>query len=225
MPVARQKKKQAGFSLLELMVAMIIMLIVMAAIMSQVKTAFQSANTTFETTEAQQNLRTAQEYVNRDLISTGNGLKGINNIRLPVGFVRNYITTTPVTNPSDPDYVTLSIVTSDDDVAAATPASGTDPLVNLLTGADRITILAIDPNFTPVGLPSNAINAAGSNVSLTAAQFAAGNFQQGGIYFINSQYGSTFGAITNIGGNANSTNLVFDNGDQYDLNRPSASSG
>lgn len=226
MRTVERAKMQSGFSLIELMVAMAVVLIIIAAVLSQVKSAFQVSNATYEMTEAQEGLRFAQEYVNRDLVSTGDGLKGINNIRLPLAFVQTYITTSPVTNPSDPNYVTLPVVTSDDNVAAATAVAGANPAVNLLAGTDRITILKVDPNFVPISLPSAAINASGANVSLTPQQLSDGNFAVGDIYFITSQYGATFGSVTNItGAGGSSPNLIFDNSDPYGLNQPSASSG
>jgi prepilin-type N-terminal cleavage/methylation domain-containing protein len=226
MRMAERKNADAGFSVPELMVTMAVLLIVTAAVLSQVKSVFQASNAAYEMTDAQQGMRFAQEYINRDLVMTGDGLKGINNIRLPLGFVQTYITTNPVTNPTDPNTVTLSVVTSDDNVAAGKAVPGSNPAVNFLTGADRITFLMIDQNFAPMSLPSNAINSSGANVSLTPAQLAAGDFAAGEIYFITSQYGATFGTITSITGtNGNNPNLIFANSDPYGLNRPSAVNG
>lgn len=214
-----QRKKQEGFSLLELMVAMVVMLIVMGAIFSQSASVLQASNTTYEMTDAQQNLRTAQEFINRDLVSTGDGLRGVNNIRLPLGFVQNYITTQPVINPADPNFITLPIVTSNDDVAGTTVVTGAVPAATVLAGTDRITILMIDSAFAPISLPSTGIDATGSNVVLTSQQFTDNNFQIGSIYFVNSEYGSTFGAITGFAGvGGASPNLVFANGDPYGMN-------
>ncbi len=226
MRTAERANTQTGFSLLELIVTMAILLIVTAAVLSQVKSVFQASNVAYEMTDAQQGVRFAHEYINRDLVTTGDGLKGINNIRVPLGFVQTYITTNPVTNTTDPNYVTLPVITSNDNVAAGTAVADSNPAVNILPGTDRITILMIDPNFVPMSLPSNAINASGSNVSVTPAQLAAGNFASGEIYFITSQYGATFGSITNVTGvNGNSPNLIFANSDVYDMNVPSAANG
>ena len=115
--------------------------------------------------------------------------------------------------------MTLPIITSDDDVAAATPVAAASPAVNLRAGTDRITLLSIDPTFTIVSLPANAITPSGSNISITPAQLAQSNFQLGEIYFINSQYGATFGSVTNVSTGTN-PNLVFGNSDVYGLNAP-----
>jgi prepilin-type N-terminal cleavage/methylation domain-containing protein len=217
---------EAGFSLPELMVTMAILLVVVAAVLSQVKSVFQTSNTAYEMTEAQQGMRFAHEYINRDLVNTGDGLRSINNIRLPLAFVQSRITTDLAANPSDPNYVTLPVVASDDNVAAGTPVPGASPAVNILAGTDRITFLMEDDTFAPLSLPSNAINSSGSNVSVTPTQLAAGDFNVGEIYFITSEYGATFGSITNITGtNGNSPNLIFSNSDPYGMNQPSAANG
>lgn len=212
-------RKQDGFSLTELLMAMIVMAIIVSAVLSQVASVFRVSNTTYEMTDAQQGLRTAQEYINRDLVSTGDGLRGINNVRLPLVFVQDYVTTNPVTNPSDPNYVTLPIITSDNDVAAATAVGGANPPVNLLAGADRLTIMMIDSRFAPVSLPATAINSTGSNITLTPQQLADNDFQTRQVYFINSEYGATFAAITslNLTDPAN-PKLAFGNADPCGFN-------
>ena len=201
------------------MVAMVVMLIVMGAIFSQSASILQASNTTYELTDAQQNLRTAQEFINRDLVSTGDGLRGINNIRLPRAFVQNYVTTQAVLNPADPNFITLPLITSNDNVAAATTIPRATPATTILPGTDRITILSIDSNFAPLALPATAIDATGSNIVLTSQQFTSSNFQIGSIYFLSSEYGSTFGAITGFNGvGGASPNLIFANGDPSGLN-------
>lgn len=210
-------RNQAGFSLLELLIVLVVMLVITGSVFSLMRDAIKVSTTTYELTDAQESLRTAQEYLNRDLTVTGDGLKGINNIRLRVGFVLAYITQNPVVDPSDPGYANFSIISSDDNVPATTAVAGTAPAVNVLGGTDRITLLVRDSTFTPVALPAGAITTTGSNVSVTPAD--VGRFNVGEIYFITCQDRATFGAITSIGGN-NNLNLIFTNGDLYGLNQP-----
>jgi prepilin-type N-terminal cleavage/methylation domain-containing protein len=211
-------RAQAGFSLLELLVVIAIMLVIMTSIFSFVKDSFKVSITSYELADAQQSLRTAHEYINRDLITAGDGLNGINNIRLPVGFVRSYITQTPVLDPNDPSYVNISIITSDDNVPGTTVVLGANPPTNVLGGTDRITILEMDRTFTPLSLPANAITPSGSNVSISPADVNL--FHIGEIYFITSGAKATFGAITNVTGSGNNPNLIFGDGDPYGLNHP-----
>ena len=202
--------EESGFSIIELMVAMAVMLIIMVPIFTLSRDALRTSATAFELADAQQNMRTAQEYINRDLIVAGDGLRSVGNIMLPVAFVQKYLVRAPQTGGSS--LAALSIITPDDDGSSTSTPPG------VLPGTDRITILSIDPSFTPISLPSGAIVPAGANVSITTA--VVSRFQVGEIYFITSQYGATFGAITNISSPNSQPNLIFSNSDPYQLNDP-----
>src|SRR3977135_1017011 len=69
------RPNQEGFSIIEMMIAVGIMVIVTAAVCSLMRDSIRVSKTTYELTDAQENLRTAQEYVNRDLMNAGDGLK------------------------------------------------------------------------------------------------------------------------------------------------------
>jgi prepilin-type N-terminal cleavage/methylation domain-containing protein len=211
-----ERERQSGFSLVEMLVALTLMLIVMAAVFACLKSSFQVSTAAYELADAQQSLRAAHEYINRDLVVAGDGLNGINNIRLPTAFVQTYLTQSPVLNPSDPGYVNLSLITSDDNVSGATTVPGTAPLMRILGGSDRITILEMDRTFTPISLAANAITPSGSNVSISPAD--VGLFSIGEIYFITSGDKATFGVITDITGPVDNPSLVFNDGDPFGLN-------
>ena len=214
-----QIKDQAGFSLPELLIVASVMLVMTGAVFALMKDSFKLTNTTYEMTEAQESLRTAQEYINRDVISVGDGLKGINNIRLPQTFVQSYLALNPITNSGDPGYVSLSIITSDDNVSGSTVVTGSSPAVNVRANTDRITLLSMDTSFAPVSLPSGSITPSGSNVSITPPDVT--RFQIGELYFISSSVGGAFGVITNITGeNGNNPNLIFAASDALGLNQP-----
>lgn len=209
--------REAGFSIIELMVALAVMLIIIVPIFALLRDALRTNTTAFEMADAQQNMRTAQEYITRDLIVAGDGLKTINNIMLPEAFVQQYLvrnTTllarSPV-NRNGTGSVVIPIITPDSASSSPTNPAG------LLPGTDRITILSIDPAFTPISLPAGAIVPSGANVSISTADI--GRFQIGEIYMISSTYGATFGAITNISPGSN-PNLIFSSSDPYDLNDP-----
>ena len=78
---------QEGFSLIEMIITMAVMLIVTAAIASLVKSSISIATATYELTDAQESLRTAQEFINRDLMSAGDGLRNMANIPVTKTFV------------------------------------------------------------------------------------------------------------------------------------------
>lgn len=211
-PQVKRSLPEGGFSILELLIALTVMIFLLGAIFGSLKGSFKVSMTSHEMAEAQQSVRAAHEYINRDLVVAGDGLNGINNIRLPIAFVEAYLTQSPVLNTNDPDYVNLSIITSDDNVPAATNVPGTAPLMQVLAGSDRITILEIDGSFAPISLAPGAINASGSNVSVSPSDIDL--FGLGEIYFLTAGDKATFGVVTDIVG----TDLIFGDGDAYGLN-------
>ncbi|HKR13477.1 MAG TPA: hypothetical protein VJT15_15540 [Pyrinomonadaceae bacterium] len=210
---------QAGFSLMELMIVVCLLIVILGAVLLLLKDSIKLSATTFELTEAQESLRTAQEFINRDLITAGDGLRNINNICLSSNFVSNYLTKNNTGSTCGSGLVNLPLIQSDNDLPGSTTVTGTNPVLKVRsnpTATDRISILQIDPSFTPITLPPNAINASGSNISVSAADI--NKFTEGEIYFITSSAGATFGTITSR--NVNSRNLIFASSDTYGLNQP-----
>jgi prepilin-type N-terminal cleavage/methylation domain-containing protein len=221
---ASQGQNQKGFSILELIVAMTVLLIVMGAVFSLLRDSMKVATVTYEMTDAQQNLRTAQEFINRDLMNAGDGLESISNIRVPTAFVTSYITLNPVTDPSTPGIINLGIFTTDNNVPANTAITGAVPAANIRTGTDRQTILEQDREFlfnnrNSISLASTAINPSASVITIPAGDPMT-TFTQGEIYFLTSSAGGTFCTITNI--NAGARQLSFVASDPYGLNQPGA---
>lgn len=205
---------QAGFSVVEMIIAVTIMAIIAGAVFALMRDSLRVASTTYELTDAQESLRTAQEYINRDLMNAGDALTSINNIKVPRNFVSNYLTVAPIDNPSTPGYVNLALLTSDNDAPAGTVVLGTAPVATLHSNplADRITILQIDPTFTPVGLAATAINANGNQVTVTSTT----PYRVGEVYFLTSSVGGVFGTVTNL--LSSPGRIVFNNGDTLGLN-------
>jgi prepilin-type N-terminal cleavage/methylation domain-containing protein len=224
-------RNQQGFSLLEMIVTLTVMLIVLAGIMSLVSRSISVASTTYEMTDAQESLRTAQEFLNRDLMSAGDGLRNMANIPVTKTFVQNYLAITPIVDPALPATVTnLGILTTDDAVTVnkivfgQDPAVATNPLVYVRSSpvlTDRQTILEIDPDFSPIALLAPAIDATGTTITIADADVA--RFTAGEIYFLTSSVGGTFGTVTLVTNTAgpNST-LTFGNStattDRFGLN-------
>ena len=219
---------QKGFSIIEMMIAITVMLIITSAIVSLLKSSMQVATTTYELTDAQESFRTAQEYISRDLMNAGDGLKSVTYIPVNTTFVLNYLTLTPVPDASMVAGVTnLGILTTDNNVPGTTIAKPPTPLpipapgvVNIRDKSDRQTILQIDPDPTNVPIVATAIDANAKVLTLPPAT-AMARFQVGEIYFLTSSKGGTFGAITSI--DAALKTLTFDNGDYCGLNVTGAS--
>ncbi|MGH9901982.1 MAG: PilW family protein [Pyrinomonadaceae bacterium] len=190
------KDARSGFSLIELLIVMTMMMVLMGAAFSLMSQSLKVSTVSYELTDAQQNLRTAQEYVNRDLTTLGDGLRGIGNIHIPTAFVTNYLTSSPI-NPVTNGVMSLAIVTADN-------AGGTTP-TGLLPGADRISILSADPNapapvstvtysaVVPVSLTST-----GDSLRVPTASVTAANIQAGEVYFVNAGTDAAFVVIKQI---------------------------
>jgi prepilin-type N-terminal cleavage/methylation domain-containing protein len=212
--------RQAGFSMMELMISMIIMTIITGCAFALIGSSIKFTNATFHITDAEQTLRTAHEVINRDLTTAGNGLKGVGNIWVPKAFVTNYLTLIP--DATDPNN--LALVVSDDNVPGTTAVAQSNPARKVLDGCDRITMLTQDTSFnngTAVSLFAGQITVSGSNTNIVVGAANIGLFQAGEIYAVNTQNGLAFGVITSV--NTATNTLIMTNGDVYGLNQTSSS--
>jgi type II secretory pathway pseudopilin PulG len=223
----RDKKKfEQGFSLLEVLVAVTVMIVVTGAIFTLLSDSVKSSKVSIEMSDSQQSSRTGQEFINRDLLNTGDGLESISDILVPQAFVANYLTHYPITDPSMLGTIKLGLITSDDNVPANTLVPGTAPQESVRANpllTDRISILQMDRTFVPITLAAGAINPADGLVGLDPAdidQFAVGE-----VYFVSSGNGSMFAAVTDrVGVGTPTPALVFAAGDPLGLNSTGAGS-
>jgi prepilin-type N-terminal cleavage/methylation domain-containing protein len=220
------KNCEQGFSLLEMLVAVAVMIVVTGAMFALMRDSVKSSKASLEMSDGQQSSRTGQEFINRDLMNTGDGLDSISDIRVPQGFVTNYLTLSPITNVSTPGIIKLGLITTDDDVPMNTVVPGTAPLVTVRANpvlTDRISILQMDRNFVPITLAAGAINPVDGSVAVDPADI--GQFAVGEIYFVSSSEGSMFATVTDrvAVGTANPL-LVFAGGDSLGLNSVGAGS-
>jgi hypothetical protein len=199
------------------MISMAVMTILTAVILTFCKDSFRASVTAYEMTEAQESLRTAQEYITRDLMSAGDGLRGLNNICLRGAFVTGYLAAAPANSACGAGLINLPMLQSDDDVPDDLAVLGSDPPVTVRTDpspTDRMTLLQVDSDFTPVTVAANTIATATGIVPVPAADI--GRFNVGEIYFITSSAGSTFARVTQR--DVNLRRLTFGNGDGLGLN-------
>src|SRR5436190_14958553 len=164
-----KKRRQAGYSMAELLIALGCMMVIGAASLALIGKSIKFANSTYNVTDAEQSLRNAHEVINRDLTSAGDGLRGIGTITAPVAFVQSYITRTPVPC-NDPAYPCLGIVTSDDSIPTGTAIPQSSPAANFLANADRISMLIRDTTFNSgnsVSLFAGTISVVGTSTIMT----------------------------------------------------------
>ena len=215
--------RQAGYSIVELLIAMGTMVIITGAAFGLMHSSLKFATATFHMTDAEQSLRTAHELINRDLTTAGDGLKGLGTIQVPVGFVTNYLTQSPVVILGQPNYVNMAIVTSDDNVPGSTtvPQPSPSPAANVFDKSDRLTLLTQDTGFLPtVSLLAGTITSSGSNTNIVVPSAQTSRFRVGEIYAITTQNSAAFGVISTI--NAGTNTLTLTNGDVYGLNQTGA---
>lgn len=214
-------KNQEGFSLVEMVVALGVMIILTAGIVSLMKGSMNISTANYELTDAQQSLRTAQEYINRDLMNAGDGLKAMSVIRVPSAFASGYITLSPITDTDMPaGVINIGILSSDNQVPAGTAVLGASPTTTVLSTpalTDRQTIIEVDPQF--IAIPPATINSAGTLVTLPSGSDMT-EFRVNEILYFSSSVGGTFVTLTAI--NAGTRQLTFASGDTYGLNNTTA---
>jgi prepilin-type N-terminal cleavage/methylation domain-containing protein len=216
----KHEKGEQGFSLLELIVAIAVMTVVTGAIFALMRDTLKGSTATLEISDGQESLRSAHEYINRDLLNTGDGLNSISDIFVTSAFATNYLTLNPIPDLSTPGIVKLGLITTDNNIPANTLVFGTAPPVSVRADpflTDRLSVLQSDRTFTAVTLAANAISINNGLVAVSPAD--VGLFSVGEIYLISSGEGSTFATITDrqgVGGP--NPFLVFASGDTYGLN-------
>lgn len=212
-----ENKRQNGFSLIELLIVMVMTLIIMASVFNLLRGVIITANANYHLTDANQGLRNAQEYITRDLVIAGDGVKTTANIWLPTTFVKKYLTARAIgeIDPEDRGYINIGTVISDDNVPSGTTVYDSDPAVSIKQRTDRLTMLAVDPNFTPIDIPAYQTNYDTGAIKISSGNLS--NFKVGEIYYLTSNGTGTFGTITRIdeAGSA----IFWENGDRYELNR------
>lgn len=211
-----KQKNQRGFSLIEMLIAIIVMLVVTSAVFSLMGNSMKVANATYEMTDVQETLRTAQEYVNRDLMNAGDGLKTVSIIRIPQAFVTSYLTRNPIVDADMPaGIINLGILTSDNNVPVATAVLGSNPATTVRQDTDRQTIIEIDSEF--IAITPSAVDPNGTWITLPAGT-DMNLFQTGEIYYLSSSVGGAFGTITGVTAGTRTLSFAVGGADVYGLN-------
>ena len=210
------RKRQDGFSMMELLVSLVTMTVVVGASLALIGSSIKFAHSTYNMTDAEQGLRTAHEMINRDLVTAGDGMKGIGKITTPIAFVQNYLTRTPVLNGSDMTHGDVGLVTSDDNIPANIAVPQASSAVNFQTGSDRISMLVKDTSFPDVSVAAAKISQVGSNTNIVVLSGDINKFQVGEIYAIVSQ-DATFGVVSAV--NTATFTVTLTNGDVYSINQ------
>lgn len=216
-----RKNNQAGFSMMELIVVMVLTLIIFSAAFTLMRGTITTANANYEMTAAQQGLRNSQEFIARDILTVGDGVKGIGLIWLPTKFVNDYLTVRSknILDPANTGYTSIGSILSDDNIPASTNVLGTSPVITVKQRTDRITMLTMDRTFSSIDIASAEVNSTSGTITVPSSRFA--DFAIGEVYFLTNGVAGTFGTITAVDSGTNT--IVWANGDTFGLNRTGVS--
>ena len=218
MHAQRNHSRDAGFSLIELMVALAIVMVVMGATMTALTNAYRSNTSAKNLLGVNNNLRTALDIVVRDMIQVGQGLPTGRTIMVPNGAGQ-----VPINRPH-PEGGTCTEWPDDmTNMPAVTAGPGCGPVVDNVP-TDVITTLAGDSTFESV--PINAFNLGAHTATVSTSAMATGgvDISTGGpddvrvgdlIMFIKGS-ASALVYVTAVDGNQTFT---FDVGDPMNLNQ------
>ena len=214
------KKNQAGFSLMELLIVVVVMLTIMSAVFTLMRGSINTANANYEMTGATQNLRNSHEFITRDVLVTGDGFKGVSNVWLPTAFVTRYLTARPasVLDPANKGFMSIGAIVADNNLPAGINVLGDNPSItvgSVKPNTDRLTLLAADSNFPSIDIPVGAIDLNSGRIAIPATRI--GDFRAGEIYYITSGGTGVFGMVTAV--DAGSNMIFWAEGDALGLNR------
>lgn len=208
------RRRQAGFSLIELLVALGLLMVFMGMafrLFDQLTALNQSV---VEVAEVNDNLNAAVTLMTRDLLSAGSGM--------PTGgiAVGSGSNASPVTRPS---WNAQTFPVTNGVLSAIMPGYQLGP-VSDGRATDEVTILMVDPQ-SPV-YPLSKITPSGSQVTIDNSINLSDPAQQintGDLLMLSNANGNVLGMATNVIPNSNK--VLFAASDPLNINQPSASHG
>ena len=239
--MAKCRRRDAGFTLIELMVAMAVTLVIMAAVLSVFKKASDAAFQVSLRAEMQANARVAINEIVLDLNQAGSGTVGLGAISIPKS--PNAVNplfgcdasgchlpgsgATGSNQFTDGQFYKIAPGYRAGPLVAGSPNNGpTDAITvtyidpnldatsNPAAGWNKTTVLTIADDGSSVVVPANAIP------KLTDPQFG---IHVGDVLLLENSDGQAVGDVTRF--NAGSGTIFFDNGDPLQLNQTGAPSG
>jgi prepilin-type N-terminal cleavage/methylation domain-containing protein len=247
----KSKRTLAGFTLIELMIAMVVTMVLLYAAMRAFKDASQSSKQISLASDMTDNLRAGLNFIQQDLVQAGTGIpptgipipntpNGAGTCNAGLALKRPSLlggTFFPQCNlvlPSiEPGQALGPLITSPDATAGnpSNPASFTDEITMLY--ADNSSGLEGKPVNQPAlggnpGCPAGSITVNGQTVTFdptcvnVAAMTASGaQIQPGDLIMFSNSLGSALQVVTSASGNV----LNFAPGDAFDLNGRNDPSG
>jgi prepilin-type N-terminal cleavage/methylation domain-containing protein len=209
---------RAGFTLVELMVAMTVVLVVMAGTMSALMNAFRANESARGVIDVNNNLRIGADLAVRDLIQVGQGLPTGRTVQVPNGVGAMQIQRPHPTGSACTEWPAGTVA-----LAAVTPGPGCGPTIEGVA-TDLVTTLAVDSVLDAV--PVASFDVAGHRATVaTAAQATGGldvsvgtgdDVRVGDLMMFTKGAVSALAYVTAVDGNQTFT---FNTGDPMRLNQ------
>lgn len=203
--------------MIEMIIVLVLTLVIMSAVFTLMQGTIKTANANYEMTSAGQNLRNAQEFINRDVLTVGDGVKSTPNIWLPTQFITTYLTNrgSAVIDPSGVGYTSVGAIISDNNLPANLNVPGANPATTFLERTDRLTLLSVDKSFAPIPLTYLEVNPTNGSIKIPAARVA--DFTAGEVYFLSNGVSAAFGSVTSV--NNGTSTIFWSTGDALNINR------
>lgn len=209
-------KKQSGFSLIELLVAITILLIVLAATLAAFSDALRVNEAATLYADMDQNLRAGANMMIKDFLQAGQGI--------PTGGipVPNGPGVLPLNRPIAPGALTFPAgITT---LPSVNTGDAFGPMINGVA-TDIVSIIYEDSTLVINQLPLQAINPNGSDMTVDAATPIAGvqnALQAGDLIMFSNALGNALQTITRVNG---TQTVFFDPNDAFQFNQRGAAAG
>lgn len=214
------RKSENGFTLMELMVAMLVSLLVVGAGVRLFQQSIQTSNLTMQRSEVQTEVRAAINQIMSDLSQAGTGV--------PLGGVPIPSLAAGGANPNfacDPTQCYLGVANAFTQglLYKVTPANSIGP--NIMEPSDAIKITYVDPNLNWGAFSTTNIAPDGSSLTmppgtLPAVTDLAVGITVGDVVLLQNSIGSAVGVATSIAG----SKIDF-GGDPLNINQKAAPIG
>ncbi len=209
-------KSEAGFSLPEFLVSMLLTLIVLGMSLGTFNDSVGVDQLAGLVADTDQNLRSALNLMTRDLIQTGEGI--------PTGGipVASGAGATPINRPGP--VGTAYTFPAGPVLPAVTTGAGMGPTV-VAQSTDMVTVLYADPTLALNTASLTSLNATGTratvdaSISITDPETAV---RAGDLIMFSNPMGNTLLEVTGTDG---AQTMVFDAGDPLNLNQSAAAAG
>lgn len=226
-----RRKRSAGFTLVELLVAVTITIAIVAISLDALNQGQHASEAISLMSDLTENLRAGMDQVQHDMVLAGSGIP-VGGISIPNGVG-------PAINEPSPAGDAYTFPAGSTAIAAVTPGHLLGPLISGVVNSDMITVIYADdetfgPLVPPVTLSANFINDPGAvapdhpcsgtiNATGTSATFDAtcvvfdvgnGAIAAGDLIMFSNSLGNTLEYVTSVSGQT----MNFAAGDPYKLN-------